>query len=495
MYHKIKAMRAEHTVRRTADVLGISPNCVQKYSQMSLREGSAYVKQLKRKSQFDEVRSFIEQQLESYPQITATKLLRKIKSGHPEITVGVRAFRNYIKPFRAKYRNSKIRHYRPVFSTIPGEQVQVDAGEYRVRRDSSGQEMKVYFISFVFSYSGKMYVSFQSRPYKTDDFIKAHLEAFHYFVGVAKEYVYDQTKLVVIKEKYREVWFNEQFHRFALQYEFLPVVCAGYDPESKGKVERSIRYIKEDFLYGDIFPNIESVGKASLIWLDEVANVRIHSRTKRQPCEIFLEEQPFLNTHYYPKNEANQRLADKTGLISFQGNKYSVPFFYQRKKVLFEQAENILFIRDFASGKEIAKHRLSCEKGKTIINNNHYRDYRKSIAEITNKVLSHLSEVEQAENLVERIKSDNPKIVRDQLQGLKKLAAKYSSHYWNEILPDILELHQIRTSLVEEMLVTLERTHRFRKIDKSNQKYSILNFGSSSLDRSLKVYMSGVKNA
>jgi len=258
MYHKIKALRVDHTVRHTADALGISPNCVQKYSQMSLEEGAVYIKHLKRKSQFDEAVSFIEEQLETYPKITATKLLRKIKIEHPEITVGVRAFRNYIKPIRAKYRNSKIRNYRPVFSTIPGEQVQVDAGEYRVRKDLSGLEMKVYFISFVFSYSGEMYVSFQNRPYKTDDFIKAHLEAFRYFGGVSKEYVYDQTKLVVIKEKYREVWFNEQFHQFALKYEFLPVVCEGYDPESKGKVERSIRYIKEDFLYGDIFPNIES---------------------------------------------------------------------------------------------------------------------------------------------------------------------------------------------------------------------------------------------
>ncbi len=427
MYHKIKAMRSEHSVRETADVLGVSSGCVQKYSKMSLAEGAVYVKQLKRKSQFDEVRSFIEEQLEIYPRMTATKLLRKIKIEHPEITVGVRAFRNYLKPFRAKYRNRKIRYYRPVFSTIPGEQVQVDAGEYIVRKDSAGQEMKVYFVSFVFSYSGKMYVSYQSRPYKTDDFIKAHLEAFHYFGGVAKECVYDQTKLVVIKEKYREVWFNEQFHRFALKYEFLPIVCAGYDPESKGKVERSIRYIKEDFLYGDIFPNLESVRIASLIWLDEVANIRLHSRTKRQPSEMFLEEKPFLNTHYYTTEEANQRLTDKTGLISFEGNKYSVPSSFQRKKVIVERAENILFIRDFASGKEIAQHRLSLIKGKTIINNNHYRDFRKSIDEIMSEVLSHLSEVEQAEKLVERIKSDNPRIVRDQLKGLKKLAVKFSS--------------------------------------------------------------------
>lgn len=495
MYHKIKAMRGEHSVRQTAEVLGISPNCVQKYTKMSLEEGAGYVKQLKRRSQFDEVRSFIDEQLKTYPKITATKLLRKIKAEYPEITVKVRAFRNYLRPFRAKYQNSKIRHYRPVFSTIPGEQVQVDVGEYRVQRDSSVEELKVYFVSFVFFYSGMMYVSFQMRPYKTEDFIKAHLEAFHYFGGVAKEYVYDQTKLVVIEEKYREVWFNEQFHQFALKYEFLPVVCEGYDPESKGRVERSIRYIKEDFLYGDLFPNIESVRKASLIWLDEVANIRIHLRTRREPCEMFLEEKPFLQTGYYTKNEANRRLADKIGLISFKGNKYSVPSSYQRKEVIVEETEDILIIREFETGKEIAQHSISSGKGITTINNNHYRDFRKSIEEITDEVLSLLSEVDQAEKLVARIKSDNPKIVRDQLKGLKKLAVKFSVQYWNESLPNLLSLYQIRTSLVEKMLVTVERNHRVQELNESNQKYSSLNLETSSLDRSLKVYMSGVKNA
>ena len=488
-------MRGEHSVRQTAEVLGISSGCVQKYSKMSLEEGAGYVKQLKRRSQFDKVRSFIDEQLKIYPKITATKLLRKIKAEYPEITVKVRAFRNYIRPFREKYRNNKIRHYRPIFSTIPGEQVQVDAGEYRVQRDFSGKELKIYFVSFVFSYSGMMYVSFQMRPYKTEDFIKAHLEAFHYFGGVAKEYVYDQTKLVVIEEKYREVWFNEQFHQFALKYEFLPVVCEGYDPESKGKVERSIRYIKEDFLYGDFFSNIESVRKASLIWLDEVANIRIHSRTKCQPSEMFLEERPFLQTGYYTKNEANKRLADKTGLISFKGNKYSVPSSYQRKEVVVEETENILIIREFETGKEIAKHSISSGKGITTINNNHYRDFRKSIEEITDDVLSLLSEVDQAKKLITKIKSDNPRIVRDQLKGLKKLAVKFSVQYWNESLPNLLSLHQIRTSLVEKMLATVERNHRVQELDKSNQKYSSLNLETSSLDRSLKVYMSGVKNA
>lgn len=494
MYHKIKVVRGSHSVRKTAKVLGISPSSVQKYSKMPLEKGADYLKQLKRKSQFEDARTFIEDELENFHQITATKLYRKIKAKYPEITAGVRSFRNYIKPIREKYRNSKIRLYHPVLNSIPGEQVQVDPGEYRVKKDRNGNELKVYFVSFVFSYSRMMYVSFQTRPYKTADFLKAHLEAFHYFGGVANEYVYDQTKLVVIEEKYREVWFNQQFHQFALKYEFLPIVCEGYDPESKGKVERTVRYIKEDFLYGDYFSSIESVRKASLIWLNEVANIRIHSTTRRQPCEMFLEEKPLLNTSFYVKNSANKRIVDKTGLLSFKGNKYSVPSSHQRLEVQIEELETTLFIRDQKTGNEIGKHPISSGKGNIIINNNHYRDFRKNLTEITSEVLSLLSEVSRSEQLIAKIQADNPKIIRDQLKGLIKLALKFSVDYWNEIIPKLLVLPQVRTSLVEKMLISVKQTHQVQEIEKSASLNSVQHPKPSTLDRSLEIYMTGVKN-
>ncbi|RLB75496.1 MAG: IS21 family transposase [Deltaproteobacteria bacterium] len=494
MYHKIKTMRIKYSVRYTAKLLKISTGSVQKYSQMGLEEASSYLKRQKRRSQFDEARNFIEEKLEEFPNITATKLLRQVKAEYPNIKAKVRSFRNYIRSIRVKYRNKKSRNYHPVFNDILDGQVQVDPGECNISIDSSGSKMKVYFVSFVFSYSRIMYAHFQNRPYKTEDFIRAHLEAFRYFGGVAKEYVYDQTKLVVIKEKYREVWLNRRFQQFALKYEFLPIVCEGYDPESKGKVERSVRYIKEDFLYGDHFSDIESVRKASLVWLDKVANNRIHATTKRKPSEMFLEEKPFLNTRYYIKDIQNHRLVDKTGLISFEGNKYSVPILYQKKEVLIDKEKSILFIRDLESGKEIAKHSIPEVKGEFILNRNHYRDIRKSVAEITSEVSSLLSDINGHEKLIAKIKTDNPRIVRDQLKGLKELVIRYPSNYWNEAIPYLLSLPQIRTSIVAKILLSVNRKHQLNKIremdsynDKSVPK-------SSTLDRSLEFYMKGVKN-
>jgi len=495
MYHKIKTMRIKHSVRTTAKLLNISSGTVQKYSHMSLEEAAVYLKGQKRKSQFEDARKYIESQLEEFPNITATKLLRKVKDRYPDIKGKVRSFRNYIKPIREKYRNKNIRNYHPVFNDVSSGQIQVDLGEYNVSVDLTGRKMKIYFVSFVFSYSRMMFVHFQNRPYKTEDFIKAHLEAFRYFGGVAKEYVYDQTKLVVIEEKYREVWFNQRFHEFALKYEFLPIVCEGYDPESKGKVERSVRYIKEDFLYGDYFKDIESIRKASLEWLEKVANNRIHAVTRQKPKDMFLEEKEFLNTHYYIKDSQNHRLVDKTGIINFEGNKYSVPFLYQRKEVLIEKKKDSLIIRDMENGKEIARHVIPRLKGKFVLNTNHYRDMRETIEEITAKVSSLLSDVDKSEELIAKIKSDNPRIVRDQLKGLQKLATKYPSNYWNEAIPSLLSLVKTRTSTVSKMLQSISRRHQIKEIEKLELSNENTIFPqSSTLDRSLEFYMKGVRN-
>lgn len=283
MYHKIKALRKKHSLRRTAELLNISVNTVKKYSEMSLHESVDHFQGIKRKSQFEVAMDFIDEKIEKFPKITATKLHRQVLEEHPGITAKVRAFRKFIRPIKEKCKNKKIRHYHPVLETKDGSQVQVDLGEMHVEKDNSGNTMKIYFVVFVFSYSRMMFVHFQNRPYKTKDFIKAHLAAFQFFGGVAKEYVYDQTKLVVIEEKYREVWFNKEFHQFANKYDFLPVVCEGYDPESKGKVERAVQYVKKDFLYGEYFSDINALKRASKKWLNEVANNRIHATTKRKP--------------------------------------------------------------------------------------------------------------------------------------------------------------------------------------------------------------------
>ena len=107
------------------------------------------------------------------------------------------------------------------------------------------------------------------------------------FGGVVEECVYDQTKLVAIKEEFREVWFNEEFYRYATYSRFDIRVCEGYDPESKGKVEAGVKYVKNNFFYGKEFDSLVDLKRRQFKWVNEVANVRIHGTTKKRPREVY----------------------------------------------------------------------------------------------------------------------------------------------------------------------------------------------------------------
>jgi len=490
MYHKIKAIDRlkDLSLRECAKRLGISVKTVSKYRKMSLKEASGYLGNQRRRSQFDEAREFIKSELAKFEKLSSIKLLRKIKERYPNITAKARALRNYIKPLREAIEQDNYRLYEPVLDMEPGHQVQVDMGESWVERDSSEDKFKIYFVVFVFSYSRYTYVSFRTKPYNTNAFIKAHLEAFNYFGGVARDYVYDQTKLVVIQEKYREVLFNKEFHKFALQYQFQPLICEGYDPESKGKVERFIRYIKSDFLYGEYFKDIEEVRRRSNEWLSTVANIRIHGTTNQKPSEMFKEEEPLLSQRDFILNPDYKRLVDRTGLISFAGNKYSVPSAYQRGEVLVEKQRGLLLVRDKDTGKQIAEHKLVKGKGRIRKNNNHYRDYRKSLEELSCETEDLFSDIEQGAELIEEIAENNPRIVRDQLRGLQSLRKRYSTSVWASSIRLIMDIPHLSTGKTEKVLKRYKKRLRLKQIVDSHNKPDNRLSSSSCLDRESDYY-------
>ncbi len=462
VYHQIKTLCQDHSLRDTAEELRLSVNTVRKYEALALSAASANFEGRQRSSRFGVAREFIAEQLAHFPKISSVKLLRQVKERYPDVTGKVRAFRDYLKPLRVLISPDRIRHFEPVLDMAPGHQIQVDGGEMRVVRTDGG-EFKVYFIVFVFSYSRRLYVHFQGCPYDTDAFIAAHRQAFVYFGGAAHESVYDQTKMVVINERYREVLLNERFHQFATGHDFGVRVCEGYDPQSKGKVERSVGYVKDSFLYGEYFADIRTVQARALDWLNEVANVRIHEVTQRRPIDLFEDERPLLRQRYAVV-ERSTRQVDKTGLLSFAGNKYSAPFVYQRKEVAVESSGETLILRDPDSGQEVARHAIPAERGRIVKNSNHYRDFRKSVSDLTAAAQADLHPLPASDELIARVKADNPKIVRDQLRGLTMLSSRFAAEIWTAALPLILQLPQVSARRIETILTDYARRQLLEKI-------------------------------
>ncbi|MCF7911986.1 MAG: IS21 family transposase [Candidatus Cloacimonetes bacterium] len=342
VYQTVKTLSNNGLSQRAiASQLNMSKTTVNEYLKLGNDEALEKLTHVKKESQFDVAIELILKKLDAFPNIRASKLYRQVTAEYPEITAKQRAFRKYLQRLRKNTPSRQHRFYHPVINDLPGHQMQVDPGQFQVERDEE-TKFTVYFIAFVLSHSRKIFAHFQTTPYNTNDFINAHLQVFQYYGGLAFEYVYDQTKLVVIKENYREVWLNEKFHQFALKSGFEIRVCEGYDPESKGKVERVVQEVKYDFLHGEYFQGIESVRNRAIAWLEYVGN-RIHSTTGEKPDVLFQIELEKLKP--WSKVEDEKRKVDKVGLISFCGNKYSVPFKYQRRNVLISESLNTLNIK------------------------------------------------------------------------------------------------------------------------------------------------------
>lgn len=498
MYCRIKTLTENNSIRECASRLGISPVTVHKYAQMDMKEANQYFTNRRRRSQFDRALGFILDKLEEDHRISAVKLHRKIKERHPEIEAGVRAFRDYLRPLKESFRNEKIRHYEPVLDMLPGKQMQVDGGEIQASLSGSDEHLKVYFWVFVLSYSRMMFVNFQARPYNTSDFIKAHIQANNFFGGIAEEYVYDQTKLVAISEQYREVLYNNDFYQFAMRCGFTPHVCEGYDPESKGKVERAVGYVKDSFFCGDSFTGIEHIRTEGIEWLNNIANVRIHATTRRKPIDMFREEKKhLLKANFMEVTKINIRAVDKTGLISFRGNKYSVPFEYQRKQVFLKVEERILKIYDLKDHEQIASHAISLAKGDIIINNNHYRNFKKTIGQLLEETEKAFFDIAFSELIISRVRQQNPKIIRDQLRGLQKLRRQYSTAVWNKAVDTLKDLPVLSCSRIKKALERVKNKQQLPTMGNNSNALACLyaetdrTIATSSLDRPLESYLRG----
>ena len=194
-------------------------------------------------------------------------MLRKLKAKVDQLDVSDRSVRRYIQALKDEISFKQPRYYEPVIDMMPGVQCQVDGGELRGVM-IGGKETTVYFMVFVLSYSRLMHVSVSSQPIDTQTLIYQHDAAFRYFGGMPQECVYDQTKLVVINETFRELELNQRFHQYATAAGFHIRACEGYDPESKGKVEAGVKYVKQNGLYGETFNDWQSLETYLADWLD-----------------------------------------------------------------------------------------------------------------------------------------------------------------------------------------------------------------------------------
>lgn len=260
--------------------------------------------------------------------------------------------RRFVQPLRQEaHREATVR-----FETAPGHQGQVDWGYGWTT--IAERSVKVRLFVMTLGYSRKMF-SRGTRDEKLPVFIRCHEEAFEHFGGIPHELLYDNTKTVVLARDFegREIRWNPTFWDFSAYWGFQPRLCRPYRAQTKGKVESGVKYVKR-FLRGKAFDSLEHLNECLMNWIATVADERIHGTTHRRPSEMFLEEKALLLDHRgrppYAIQDRALRYVAKDCLVSFQTNRYSVPFRFVGQPVEVQgEADRVLIYHD---GKLIVTH-------------------------------------------------------------------------------------------------------------------------------------------
>ena len=162
-----------------------------------------------------------------------------------------------------------------------------------------------------------------------ESFLSAQQNGFLYFGGLCAEVMVDNCKTAVLTHPTGGApTFHPRSIDFAQHWGFQIKACSPRQPQQKGRVESAVAYIKGNFLNGLQLHSLESLNQQVRLWLDTVANVRIHAPTQRPPEEMFREEIPKLRPLHHQAYEACQYLnviANNRARVTFETNRYSVP--------------------------------------------------------------------------------------------------------------------------------------------------------------------------
>ncbi len=253
------------------------------------------------------------------------------------------------------------------FETAPGQQAQMDWGHF-----GNWAGARLYAFALTLCWSRMRYVEFTQRQ-DTETLLNCLVHAFHYFGGVTASLLTDNMKTVVLERVEGQPQWNPRFLDFAAYYGFLPRVCHPYRPETKGKIESTMRFVKGNFWPGIRFESLADLNRQALAWCEEV-NRRVHATTRAVPVERWPQEHllPMVGRPDYDTSYVSHRQVTKDCLISYQGNRYSVPYPYAGKAVTVREALDSGVIRIFHQQEGIAEHKLARGKGEMVMEPAHY---------------------------------------------------------------------------------------------------------------------------
>lgn len=438
MWYKVNELNREGLNKsQISKELKIDRATVRKYLTMSESEFLSWISNPRRMpKKLSEYYNFVKSLLERYSFLSSAQVEDRLKEAFPDLpNVSSKTVYNFVQSIRnahniTKYKEKSLRHYQKLPEVEYGSEAQVDFGE-KIMYYANGDRQKVYFFVMQLSRSRYKFVYYQNIPFTTETAIYAHELGFEYFEGIPRRIIYDLDKVFVVDENFGDIRLTSKFGAFVDKHPFESVFCRKSDPESKGKIENVVGYVKNNFLSGRVYTNIDSLQAESELWLSRTANKKLHGTTKKSPeSEWEIEKQyllPYAGSPQKPNFILPEYKVRKDNVVLYRGNTYSLPIDTYRDRdsvVLLEDTGDSLCFYSKEKGK-IAEHKKSYGKGEYIRNTDHIRIKSKRLQESEDTLLSKLNNTSKAIYFLDLFKKDKPRYYHDNIRAILKHIDSY----------------------------------------------------------------------
>jgi transposase len=353
-------VRQQLTVAQTARALNLDTRTVARWAHV---EQFRARKAVQRASKLDAFKSQIVRWLDTHPYSAQQIFQRLAEAGYAG---GITVVKDYVHRIRPRRQ--------PAFLKLdfePGECAQVDWGELGTVAVGNTRRRLSFFV-MVLCYSRRMYLEFTVSQ-EMEFFLACHENAFAAFGAVPARLMVDNLKSAVLKRLVGTApVFNPKYLDFSRYWGFEISPCNVDSGWEKGRVENGVGYVKKNFLAGQEFIDFSAVQPAAQLWVDTVADVRVHGATQRRPVDMFEEER----AHLKRLNPAGFDLArictvrvNKQFRVALDSNAYSVPPHHVGQRLTLKAYADRVCI--YAHDELVARHARSMDRHQDIEHPDH----------------------------------------------------------------------------------------------------------------------------
>jgi transposase len=313
--------------------------------------------------------------------------------------------------------------------TEAGKEGQVDFGYVGMMKNELGELHKAHAFVMTLSHSRHRYVEFVFAQDQVT-WAQLHINAFQFFGGVPLRIILDNLKAGVIKPDIFDPTLNETYSELSRFYGFAIDPAKAYKPEHKGKVERSVRIVKEQLIAGKKYSDIRAANLAALIWCKSEISGVICTSIGRKPIDVFnLEEKDKLldlPSGVFDMPEWTVGKIHRDHHFVAKGNFYSVPTQYIGEEVSIRIG--LKTVSAYYKYRIIKTHPRKYGKGEWVTDQTDYPESARHYLEKTPDVCLGLAKAigPWTHQMIQRITLPGTRVSLRKAQAILRLENKYS---------------------------------------------------------------------